>query len=134
MRKPCEDRKTVGGVIVDACSSDGASSVCTLTNRKDVKHVVTITNWNVYPVRINCEGKILNDPRKVEFNSPRASDTATSWSGVAPNVLGYSSHMFDHAKIFSVLSGQDEVDAEVRVYCHTRNNSHSVQLQIKVMA
>ena len=88
----------------------------------------------LYPAAITCKGSIAADPRRVDFNSPRAGDTAEIWYGRLPNLGSGLDYVFSHCALCALGQGigNELIDTEVTIFWRQRGVRKVIPLSIKV--
>jgi hypothetical protein len=105
------------GVFVKSWSGSSSECICALRGRDDVKHMVTVTNLEVYSLDVECIGRISSNPMKARF-SCTSSDAVTdsSWTATAEGVeMEGGDYCFDHVKLMCTeLSGTERVHTSLK--------------------
>jgi hypothetical protein len=104
-------------VFVKSWSGNSSECICNLRGQDDVKHMVTVTNHDVYSLNVECIGQIPSNPRKAKFYCT-TSDSVTDnrWSATAANIeKGGGDYCFDHVNLCRTdLSGTERVHTTIR--------------------
>ncbi len=105
------------GVFVKSWSGSSSECICSLGGRDDVKHMVSVTNLEVYSLDVECSGRISSNPQKARFScasSPRV--TNSSWTATAEDIeMEGGDHFFDHVKLMCTeLSGTERVHTTLK--------------------
>jgi hypothetical protein len=120
------------GVFVEATSGDGITSICTLGNRIDVRHIVRVKNKRLYPADIECVGRILSKPQKIEFTSPESNDTKSTWWASKDNLDDGDTYTFDHVGLLPKQLGTEKIHAEITITWPDPNKQESISLCLDV--
>jgi hypothetical protein len=75
----CEDKQSAQGLEIHCRSGVGSRTVCSLSQELDVRHLVTITNWYLHEVDIDCKGSLPVNSGVVEFNCSILGEAVQSW-------------------------------------------------------
>ncbi len=104
-------------VFVESWSGSSSQTICALNGREDVKHMVRVTNLEIFSLNATCTGEIRSSERKVKFSSPTSSEvTDNRWTATAEGIerdggTGY----FDHVTLLCTgLSGSELVHTTIR--------------------
>jgi hypothetical protein len=107
----CKNRGGSPGVDVEAASEAAGKLVCTIGNRRDVRHSVTVTNLRLYPATlVQCDGEITSNPRKVRFGG-----TPNQWTANTTHLPPKHPYDFDTEPLLRDAGGTEAVHAEVTV-------------------
>lgn len=116
----CRVKKMLRNVELESWSGNGSRNVCNVNGRTDAKHVVRITSYKTFPVRVDCTGAIDSNPLMTRFDCPsNTSVTPTRWqaTNVVPPKIGRqrpNSCEFRHVSLLTGdVSGDDNVRTEV---------------------
>lgn len=137
-RSACRKSKADSGLIIGTYSGIYSTThpqiICTIADRTDIQHVVTVRNLLTIPVDLTCHGSISGSAPKVRFVSSGQNDTSTDWyadkSGVDRN------HTWSHVTFARTSngSGDEEVRVEVRGVWPGMYKQASVPVTITVIA
>jgi hypothetical protein len=105
------------GIFVKSWSGNSSESICTLRGQDDVKHIVTVTNLEVYSLHVECIGRIPSNPRKAKFSSTASNSVIDNrWSATAADIEKEGgNYRFDHVNLYRTdLSGSERVHTTIR--------------------
>ncbi len=103
-------------VFVESWSGNSSQTICALNSRKDVKHMVKVTNLEIYSLTATCTGDILSSERKVKFSCPTSSKvTDNRWTDTAEGIESEGGTCcFDHVTLLCTdLSGSERVHTTI---------------------
>jgi hypothetical protein len=116
-RKLMDGRDVGLAMLLESWSGNSAEDICDLRGRDDAKHMVKVTNLEIFPLDVACTGQILSDPRKAKFRcraTPSVSEN--QWIAETKEIEadgGY--YCFDHVSLCCTrVSGFEKVHTKLR--------------------
>jgi hypothetical protein len=116
-RKKMSGKELGLAVFIESWSGSSSEDICNLRGRDDAKHMVKVTNLDVYPLDVECTGQILSNPRTAKFSCASGhSVTENEWTADTREIEedgGY--HYFGHVSLLCTdLSGFERVHTKLR--------------------
>lgn len=104
-------------IVVESWSGNTSEDICNLRSRDDAKHMVRVTNLDLYPLDVECTGQILSNPRKARFScDAHHSVSENHWTADTQEIEEDGGHYcFDHVSLSGTdVSGFEKVHTKLR--------------------
>jgi hypothetical protein len=116
-------RKTMAGkdvglaIFVESWSGSRSEDICDLRGRDDAKHMVKVTNLEIYPLDIECTGQILSNPQKARFSCLSSHAVQDGlWTAETKEIEeDGGQYYFDHVSLLCAdISGFEKIHTKLR--------------------
>jgi hypothetical protein len=128
-KRDCFDEAKVGLLIKTFTGDKKGNIICDVGPRKDVRHLVRMTNLLAYWTDVECDARITTTQRIIRFTSPAEE----SWADRC-TLKPFSHHTFSHVAVLSAPPfGEDQqIKVDLKINRLQRGDEESASLSITV--